>query len=720
MAEIRINATGGLKLYDADDSHYAQILAGTITSNTDVMTLGHAAVVMGTKLDMNGNNLVLDADADTYLDGGTADDVVDVYVAGAKDWKFGANSINVLSGTTLTIDSGATITNSGTANGFGSADPASADGDTLGTASLEWSDLFLADGGIIKFGNDQDTLLTHTDGTGLTLNSTNKLTFGDAATYINQSSDGVMTIAGEATIDLTASTAVLVSNDLKLDSDAAVLAFGADSEVTVTHSADTGLILKHTATGASKPINLTLQTGETNIDQNDVIGGIFFQAPDEAAGTDAILVAAGIRAVCDTADFAADSNATRLEFHTGESATANNKMSVRANGDVNINAGNINMSDDYGVVFGGGADWHIGAGAGESKFHVSLGSSVVTDQGWSLEGMANNSTAVMSLIAGEGYGPGIHLKQDQGDDNADNWLIGQHATDGSDSTQMYFTDYDSGSWDIEMGLLQSGVLNVEGAVNASTTVDYAEFFEWKTELASDEAVINAYGLTVVLDDDKVRLAEAGEEADVLGVVRPNDTSAMVGGNQTFQWKDRYLTDVWGQTQYEQYTLVDWDETITELYEEGDEIPEGKNVGDVKRTYMHHHKYHKDRIPAKKLKPEIQLNQSEHNWHTLAGNLTADDLFVPTTDEEKAAANYTERNTYRRNKGEHSIGDPLMRKKINPSYVSSQAYLPRDKRRKEWCVVGLLGQVPVRDTAIVSTQWKLMKNLESGIDLYYIK
>ena len=118
MAEIRINATGGVKLYDADDSHYAQIVAGTITSNTDVMTLGHAAVVMGTKLDMNGSNLILDADADTYLDTGT-DDTIKVYVSGAHDLTIGANAINVLSGTTLTIDSGATITNSGTANGFG-------------------------------------------------------------------------------------------------------------------------------------------------------------------------------------------------------------------------------------------------------------------------------------------------------------------------------------------------------------------------------------------------------------------------------------------------------------------------------------------------------------------------------------------------------------------------------------------------------------------------
>ena len=213
MAEIRVNATGGLKLFDADDSHYAQIIAGTITSNTDVMTLGHAAVVMGTKLDLNGNNLILDADADTYLDGGTADDVVDVYVAGAKDWKFGANSINVLSGTTLTIDSGATITNSGTANGFGSADPASADGDTLGTASLEWSDLFLADGGIIKFGNDQDTLLTHTDGTGLTLNSTNKLCFNDASQFVQGSSATVLSIGATDEIDLTA-TAVDLNGTL--------------------------------------------------------------------------------------------------------------------------------------------------------------------------------------------------------------------------------------------------------------------------------------------------------------------------------------------------------------------------------------------------------------------------------------------------------------------------------------------------------------------------
>ena len=101
-----------------------------------------------------------------------------------------------------------------------------------------------SDSAVLNFGADSDTTLTHTDGTGLTLNSTNKLTFGDVATFIQQSSDGVMRIDGEATVDINASTAVTISNDLKLDSDAAVLGFGVNNEITLTHVHDTGLLLQ--------------------------------------------------------------------------------------------------------------------------------------------------------------------------------------------------------------------------------------------------------------------------------------------------------------------------------------------------------------------------------------------------------------------------------------------------------------------------------------------
>ena len=97
--------------------------------------------------------------------------------------------------------------------------------------------------GVLTWMEDEDYFKFSDD---LLINSTEKVQFGDTATFIHQSSDGVMTIDGEATIDLNASTAVLVSNDLKLDSDASVLGFGVNNDVTLTHVHDTGILLNST------------------------------------------------------------------------------------------------------------------------------------------------------------------------------------------------------------------------------------------------------------------------------------------------------------------------------------------------------------------------------------------------------------------------------------------------------------------------------------------
>ena len=48
----------------------------------------------------------------------------------------------------------------------------------IGSATKEWNDIFLNDSSVINFGLDQDTTLTHTDGSGLAINGTNKLGFG--------------------------------------------------------------------------------------------------------------------------------------------------------------------------------------------------------------------------------------------------------------------------------------------------------------------------------------------------------------------------------------------------------------------------------------------------------------------------------------------------------------------------------------------------------------
>ena len=161
--------------------------------------------------DLNGGKLVLDADADTSITSDT-DDQIDVEISGADDFRFTANTFTVLSGSTLTIASGATIANSGTATGFSSADPSSADGDSLGTASAEWSDLYLADGGVIYFGNDQDVTITHVADTGILLNSTMAIQFNDASQYINAPSATVLDINATDEIELNATLADVNAN----------------------------------------------------------------------------------------------------------------------------------------------------------------------------------------------------------------------------------------------------------------------------------------------------------------------------------------------------------------------------------------------------------------------------------------------------------------------------------------------------------------------------
>ena len=89
---------------------------------------------------------------------------------------------------------------------------------------------------------------------------------------------------------------------------------------------------------------LNLQTSDTTVTSSSVLGAINFQAPDEASGTDAILLGAGIDAVAE-GTFSASSNATKLSFKTASSAAASETMSLSS-------AGLLTISDD--LVIGDG------------------------------------------------------------------------------------------------------------------------------------------------------------------------------------------------------------------------------------------------------------------------------------------------------------------------------------------------------------------------------
>ena len=90
------------------------------------------------------------------------------------------------------------------------------------------NDLILgSDSAVLKFGADSDTTLTHTDGTGLTLNSANKLLFRDSALGINSSADGQLDLFADTEIQLAATTVDLngdldVSGDITIGDDLTV------------------------------------------------------------------------------------------------------------------------------------------------------------------------------------------------------------------------------------------------------------------------------------------------------------------------------------------------------------------------------------------------------------------------------------------------------------------------------------------------------------------
>ena len=139
--------------------------------------------------DLDGNELILDADADTSITADT-DDQIDIKIAGADDFQFTANTFTALSGSTIVAP---TITAS---TAFV---PDASDGAALGTSSLEFSDLFLADAAVINLGADQDVTLTHVADTGILLNAASVIQFRDSGLTIGSNADGDLDIISDGT-----------------------------------------------------------------------------------------------------------------------------------------------------------------------------------------------------------------------------------------------------------------------------------------------------------------------------------------------------------------------------------------------------------------------------------------------------------------------------------------------------------------------------------------
>ena len=116
-------------------------------------------------------------------------------------------------------------------------------------------------------------------------------------------------------------------------------------------SADQLVIMGKSADAVDSTGKLLLATSLTNVNANDVLGKIEFQAPHET-GTDATAIAAAIEAVAQ-GTFAAAVNATDLIFKTGHSEAATEKFRITSQGELGIGGATYGSSGD--VLTSGGA-----------------------------------------------------------------------------------------------------------------------------------------------------------------------------------------------------------------------------------------------------------------------------------------------------------------------------------------------------------------------------
>ena len=159
--------------------------------------------------DMEGRELVLDADGDTTITADT-DDQIDIKIAGADDFQFTANTFTAQSGSTIAAQAltATTVTASGIVKTDDTTEATSTTDGSLqtdGGLSVAKDAVFgddvklLSDSAVLNFGADSDVSLTHVADTALLLNAAMRLQFRDSGLYIGSNADGDLDIVSDGT-----------------------------------------------------------------------------------------------------------------------------------------------------------------------------------------------------------------------------------------------------------------------------------------------------------------------------------------------------------------------------------------------------------------------------------------------------------------------------------------------------------------------------------------
>jgi hypothetical protein len=206
--------------------------------------------------------------------------------------------------------------------------------------------------------------------------------------------------------------------------------------------------------------------------------------------------------------------------------------------------------------------------------------------------------------------------------------------------------------------------------------DYAEYFESKL----DKKI--PIGITVILDEDGFIMPAENYNylnENIIGVI--SSTPNLVGNSYDDYWHNKYEKNEFGEYIYENYEY----EIEEPIYEEKIEIH--KKIQKINDKYYE--------IPYQKIKKIPLMEDIE--IYSLNGD------FLRTKSKQKTK----------------NIIKKELRRKLSTNFNPNLTYIPR-KKRPEWNLVGLLGQVLIKKGQPIKKNWIKIKNINDIYDLWFIK
>jgi len=338
---------------------------------------------------------------------------------------------------------------------------------------------FTSDSAVITFGADGDTTLTHTDGSGLTLNSTNKLMFNDASQFIQGSSATVLSLGATDEIDLTA-TAIDVNGTMDVSG---AITSSAGATITVTDNSDVLTLVSTDGDNDTGPV-FVLKRNSASPADNDFLGRQQFvgknDAGEEFVATDILT------RIIDASDGTEDA---RLDINTMVAGTSRNRITVTESEAI-INEGSIDV--DFRVESNGQANMLFVDGAddavviGNNASRKTLFNTTAT-AAFQIEGTSGN-TAAMSIVrnSNDDNGPQFVLGKTNGVAAGavtvvtDDALLGRISFQGADGTQTVegarveaFVDSTPGADDMPGRLVFSTTADGASTVTERMRIDSA-------------------------------------------------------------------------------------------------------------------------------------------------------------------------------------------------------------------------------------------------------